>query len=129
MQSRTKKSRSTKQSSVPKRKVPDARDYPAVIVWSDEDACFVASVPSLPGCMSHGNTTDEAARNILDAATGWLETAVEHDDHVPPPPRGMSGKLLVRVPKSLHEDIAKRADIDGVSINQWVVAALAKAAA
>jgi predicted HicB family RNase H-like nuclease len=35
--------------------------------------------------------------------------------------------LLVRIPKGLHENIARRAELDGVSINQWVVAALAHA--
>ncbi|MCC6809835.1 MAG: toxin-antitoxin system HicB family antitoxin [Deltaproteobacteria bacterium] len=70
---------------------------------------------------------ERARKNILDAAAGWLDVAVKHGDHIPPAPRGMSGKLLVRVPKSLHESIARRAEIEGVSINQWIVAALARA--
>jgi predicted HicB family RNase H-like nuclease len=34
--------------------------------------------------------------------------------------------MLLRIPKTLHEDIMRRADLDGVSLNQWVTAALAE---
>ena len=124
MQNRTKKKTSAKRS---KQSTAEAREYPAVIAWSDEDKCFVARVPALLGCASHGDTVEEAAHNIMEAAEGWLETAAAEGIAIPDPPRGMSGKLLVRVPKSLHEGIARRAEIDGVSINHWVVAALARA--
>jgi antitoxin HicB len=117
--------KSSKQSKASANEM--ARVYPAVIEWSDEDACFVARVPALPGCMSHGETMAKAAANILDAAEGWVQSALEDGDRLPPPPTGMSGKLLVRIPKGLHENIARRAELDGVSINQWVVAALAHA--
>jgi antitoxin HicB len=76
--------------------------------------------------MSHGATAEDAARNILEAAQGWLDTAREKDVPIPPPPRGMSGRMLLRIPKTLHEDIMRRADLDGVSLNQWVTAALAE---
>jgi antitoxin HicB len=123
MPSRTRRNKSEPRS---RRFAGDARQYPAVIAWSNEDDCFVASVPLLPGCMSHGDTAEAAAHNILEAAEGWLATARKRGIPIPPAPRGVSGKMLVRIPKTLHEDITRRAELDGVSLNQWVTAALAE---
>ena len=97
-----------------------------MIAWSVADGCFVASVPLLPGCMSHGATVAEAAQNILEAAEGWLGSALRKGIPIPPPPHGMSGRMLVRIPKTLHEDITRRAELDGVSVNHWVTVALAE---
>jgi hypothetical protein len=38
-----------------------------------------------------------------------------------------SGRLLLRMPKSLHAQLAARSDRDGVSLNQWIVGALSRA--
>jgi hypothetical protein len=40
-----------------------------------------------------------------------------------------SGRLLLRMPKQLHAELAARSDREGVSLNQWIVAALSRAAA
>src|SRR3954469_3929826 len=38
-----------------------------------------------------------------------------------------SGKLLVRMPRTLHADLARAADTEGVSLNQLIVGALTSA--
>jgi hypothetical protein len=38
-----------------------------------------------------------------------------------------SGRLLLRMPKSLHAQLAARSDRDGVSLNHWIVNALSRA--
>ncbi len=123
MRSTTKKNKSPMPSKNPKH---SARDYPAVIAWSEEDKCSVARVPILEGCMSHGDTMEQAARNILDAAEGWLDVAAKHGDHVPAPPKSMSSKLVLRMPKVLHAQVAERAAREGGSINTWIVTAIAR---
>jgi hypothetical protein len=40
-----------------------------------------------------------------------------------------SGRLLLRMPKPLHAELAARSDREGVSLNQWIVAALSAAVA
>ena len=50
----------------------------------DEDGMFVASCPSLPGCVSQGKTRGEATENIREAIEGYLESLREHGDPVPP---------------------------------------------
>jgi|SRR6478735_12342499 len=43
--------------------------------------------------------------------------------------RSHSGRLLLRMPKSLHAQLAARSDRDGVSLNHWIVGALSRALA
>jgi hypothetical protein len=38
-----------------------------------------------------------------------------------------SGKLLVRMPATLHDELARAAEVEGVSLNQWITGALASA--
>jgi hypothetical protein len=40
-----------------------------------------------------------------------------------------SGRLLLRMPRKLHAELAARSDAEGVSLNQFIVAALSRAAA
>lgn len=54
-------------------------------IEQDEDGLFVATVPSLPGCVSQGSSRSEALENIQDAARGYLESLRKHDEPIPPP--------------------------------------------
>ena len=56
-----------------------------VLIEQDEDGAFVAEVPSLPGCVSQGETRDEALSNVREAIALYLESLEEHGDPVPPP--------------------------------------------
>jgi len=56
-----------------------------VLIEQDEDGVFVAEVPSLPGCISQGNTREEATDNIKEAITLYLESLEAHDEPIPPP--------------------------------------------
>ena len=44
-----------------------------VVLEQDEDGFWVAEVPAMPGCVSQGNTRQEALANICEAIEGWLE--------------------------------------------------------
>ena len=59
--------------------------YEIIIYWSDEDAAFVAEVPELAGCASHGDTPNDALVNCADAITLWLDTAKETGRPIPAP--------------------------------------------
>ena len=48
-----------------------------------EEGGYVVSVPELPGCVSEGDTFEEAVAMIEDAMQGWLEVALEYGDPVP----------------------------------------------
>jgi len=55
-----------------------------VLVEADEDGVFVAQVPSLPGCISQGETRIEALENIKEAIAAYLESLQKHDEPIPP---------------------------------------------
>ena len=56
-----------------------------VLIEQDEDGMFVAEVPSLPGCISQGQTREGATENIKEAIALYLESLEAHDEPVPPP--------------------------------------------
>ncbi|HEX8352988.1 MAG TPA: type II toxin-antitoxin system HicB family antitoxin [Pyrinomonadaceae bacterium] len=56
-----------------------------VLIEQDEDGVFVVEVPSLPGCISQGDTRAEALANIREAIVVYLESLEAHGDPVPPP--------------------------------------------
>jgi predicted RNase H-like HicB family nuclease len=56
-----------------------------VVVEQDEDGKFVATCPTLPGCVSQGDTRDAAVANVQDAIAGYLESLRKHGEPVPPP--------------------------------------------
>jgi len=56
-----------------------------VLIEQDEDGFFVAEVPSLPGCISQGQTRAAATENIKEAIELYIESLSAHDEPVPPP--------------------------------------------
>jgi antitoxin HicB len=63
------------------------REYPIVIeALSERDGGgFLATVPDLPGCMSDGETREEAGHNIADAIRAWIDEANSTGRAVPEP--------------------------------------------
>ena len=55
-----------------------------IYIEKDEDGFFVAECPSLPGCISQGQTRSEAVVNIQDAIKGYIESLKKHDESIPP---------------------------------------------
>jgi predicted RNase H-like HicB family nuclease len=56
-----------------------------ITIEQDEDGMFIAECPSLPGCLSQGNTREEALTNIKDAIRGYLESLAKHGEAIPSP--------------------------------------------
>jgi len=79
-------------------------DYPFEVrpLSKQEGGGYLISFPDLPGCISDGETPEEAIKNGLDAAKSWLKTAKEFKDPMPQPGELCSGKFMTRVPRSLH---------------------------
>jgi predicted RNase H-like HicB family nuclease len=103
--------------------------YP-VTLYPDPEGGYVAQIKDLPGCLTQGETLEETMTNINEARELWIETASEADDDIPLPigDHSYSGKLLVRMPKSLHRRLAETAEREGVSLNQYLVSLLSAVA-
>ena len=100
--------------------------YDIIISYSKEDDCYDASVPALKGCMSHGSTPEEAIKNGRDAILSWIDIAIQDGDPLPLFDKKYSGIFNIRVPRSLHRDLAKKAQRENVSLNQYVMHILSK---
>jgi len=74
--------------------VADSLQYPVVIEpLSEEDGGgFLARVPDLPGCMSDGETPEEAVTNVQDAIAVWIEAAHDLGHVVPAPSRTLAAE-------------------------------------
>jgi antitoxin HicB len=63
------------------------REYSVVIepLSHEDGGGFLTTVPDLPGCMSDGETREEAARSIADAIDAWIEEAKRLGRPIPGP--------------------------------------------
>ena len=59
--------------------------YFILISWSEDDNCYLVSVPDLPGCMADGETPIEVFKEIEIAKELWIETALEESKKIPEP--------------------------------------------
>jgi antitoxin HicB len=110
------------------------RRYPAVVRELDpkEGGGFLAEIPDLPGCVSDGETAEEAVANVYKAALEWIDAAEKLGRQIPDPSDksgSYSGKWVQRVPKSLHRTLATEARREGVSLNTLVIGFLAESVA
>jgi antitoxin HicB len=99
----------------------------------DSGGGFLLTIPDLPGCMSDGETEEEALQNGRDAFHAMASALADMGREIPPPSfsadaisaANASGKFVTRVPKSLHAQLAARAKAEGVSLNTLAVSFLA----
>jgi antitoxin HicB len=97
---------------------------------AEEGGGYLIEYPDLPGCMSDGETVEEAIANGRDAKAAWIAAMREAGRPVPDPgtdpPEGYSGKWQLRTPKSLHRRLAEQARREGVSLNTLAAMLLAE---
>jgi len=61
--------------------------YEIIIYWSNKDNSFIAEVPELPGCMSDGETYQQALTNVEQIIDEWIEIA-NSEKRIIPVPKG-----------------------------------------
>lgn len=102
--------------------------YKVEVIPEDDGSGFTAIVPELPGCMTCADTIEELWEMITEAKQLWIEVALEDAGHIPEPApiedEQYSGRFVVRLPRSLHRQLAQRAKWDDTSLNTLVVALL-----
>ncbi|MFN6462737.1 MAG: type II toxin-antitoxin system HicB family antitoxin [Nostoc sp. DedVER02] len=103
--------------------------YP-VTLYPEPEGGYVAQIKDLPGCLTQGETLEETVANLNEARELWIETAYEFGDDIPLPTsnHSYSGKILLRMPKSLHRRLAETSEQEGVSLNQYIVSLLSRVA-
>ncbi len=97
--------------------------YGMNLTFDKESNAWIVRFPELPGCVAHGATPQQALAEGEEAKSLWIETALEENHQIPQPHREpvYSGKLVLRLPRSLHEAAAESAEREGVSLNSYLV--------
>jgi antitoxin HicB len=86
---------------------------------------FAIEYPDLPGCISDGESPEEALKHGADAVKAYLMDCVKHGDSFPTP-AAASGQWRQRVPRSLHSRLVAKARQEGVSLNTLVTTMIAE---
>lgn len=112
---------------------PITSKYPFILkpLGKEDGGGYFVEYPDLPGCYADGDTVDEAVEFGNQAIKAWIETAKSLKREIPKPgnsfpPHDYSGKYLQRLPKTLHEELSRRAQIEGVSINTLALTYISK---
>ena len=104
--------------------------YPFLIrpMTENEGTGYLIEFPDVPGCISDGETPEEAIANGRDALKSVLLTMKEFGDPIPKPGSftQSSGQWRQRLPKSLHARLTARAEQEGVSLNTLVTSMIAE---
>ena len=90
---------------------------------AEEGGGYLIEFPDLPGCMSDGETIEEALANGAAAKRDWIAAMRQANRQAA---ETYSGKWVLRTPKSLHRGLAERARQEGVSLNALAIAMLAQ---
>ena len=102
------------------------KGYAARIEFDAEDRIFVGHVAGIRDTVGfHGASVDELERAFHEAVDDYLVACEKLGQR---PERPASGKLMLRVPPSVHASALRSAELEGVSLNQWATRVLREAA-
>ena len=95
---------------------------------------FMFTMPDIPGVLADGATELDAITDGREAFIATVSALADMGQEVPVPafnvndftPASASGKVLARLPRSMHLQLSARAKTEGVSLNTLVVALIAE---
>ena len=91
-----------------------------------EGGGYLVEYPDIPGCMSDGETIEEAIANGREALRDCLEVFRESGRKLPKPAIE-AAQWRQRLPRTLYAKLTRQAQREGVSINSFVTAIIAEA--
>ena len=99
-----------------------------------EGGGFMFTMPDIPGVLADGPTELEAIADGREAFIATVSSLVDMGQAVPVPafnvddftPASASGKILARIPRSMHLQLAARAKTEGVSLNALLLVLIAE---
>lgn len=101
--------------------------YLKIVEWSDEDKCYIGSVPGWIGKCCHGDVEMKVYKKVCEIVDEWIEIYNKDRRPLPPPTnKYYSGKFVLRTGSELHKALALRAMNKGESLNKFVTKALQK---
>lgn len=101
-----------------------------IVLRIDEEGDIISRIEELPGCVAHGANAAKSLARLREVQSLWIEDCLEAGEPVPEPTREAvlpSGRWVQRVPRSLHDRLARLAKRENVSLNQLVTSLLSEA--
>ena len=97
------------------------------VIEADPAGGYVGYIPELKGCITQAATKNDILSMLDDAKKTWITAALEDHLEIPEPlqDEAFSGKFNLRLPKSLHRNLAMSARAEGVSLNQLAMCLIA----
>jgi len=99
-------------------------NYPITLEsYTDGDEkLFGLNIPDLPGVWAHGETLEEAYKNLDESKKIWFETCIEKGIKIPEPisEEDYSGKFILRIDPHLHMILSRGASRKKVSLNKYI---------
>lgn len=104
------------------------RPYKRALIPDRETGTYTAEIAEFPGCVAEGKTPTEALRRLEAAAESWIDAVLDAKQAVPEPmeEQEYSGKLILRLSRSLHRRVTELAQAEGISLNQFIATTLAE---
>ncbi|MDY6973435.1 MAG: toxin-antitoxin system HicB family antitoxin [Thermodesulfobacteriota bacterium] len=95
--------------------------YLKIVEWSDEDQCYVGSIPGWIGKCCHGDNEEKVYRQLCQILEEWIEIYEQDDMPLPPSVSGKkySGKFQLRVDSDLHKALSIKAMQANQSLNSF----------
>jgi antitoxin HicB len=112
--------------SARKSRYLDAYQFTVRPLSKDEGGGYLVEYPDIPGCMSDGETVEEAIANGREALRDCIEVFRESGRKLPKP-SVEAAQWRQRLPRTLYLKLTKQAEGEGVSINSLVTAIIAEA--
>lgn len=103
-------------------------NYKIEIVKEELEDGYVISIPELKGCITTADNVEKGMKLIEDAKKEWIKAALESEYEIPEPNsiEKYSGQFKLRIPKSLHKNLAEKSRQEGISMNQYCMYLLSK---
>ena len=105
--------------------------YSIAVAWSEADEGFIATVAEFPGLSAFGETREEAVQEAQVALELFIEDMQEDGEPLPEykTRNFYSGNIRLRIARSLHQQIAEYAEMEGISMNSMIATLLSKSLA
>lgn len=103
-------------------------NYRIEIIEDKTEGGYVLSIPELKGCITCSDQLEKGMKMLEDAKKQWFEAALESGYEIPEPNslEDYSGQFKLRIPKSLHKELAEKSKQEGISMNQYCLYLLSK---
>lgn len=92
-----------------------------VKIQDDGDTYYKVSVPDLPGLTIYVDNLEDIKDELEESKREWFASRLEEKKNIPLPHNlKKSGRITLRIPKSLHEELENKASEENVSLNSYI---------